>query len=52
VELSPGKQPDSRTADAAVMAMRIVRRTGISGWGPLTVGRFTYAREAEIQSIG
>jgi hypothetical protein len=35
VELSPGKQPDSRTADAVAMAMRMVRRTEISGWAPL-----------------
>jgi hypothetical protein len=30
-ELSPGKQ---RTAEAAAMAMTMVRRTGISGWAP------------------
>jgi hypothetical protein len=35
VELSPGKQPDNRAADAAAMAMRMVRRTGISGSAPL-----------------
>jgi hypothetical protein len=33
-EPSPGKQPGSRTADAAAIAMTMVRRTGISGWAP------------------
>src|SRR5262249_14049837 len=33
-ELSPGKQLVSRTADAAAIAMTMVRRPGISGWAP------------------